>query len=441
MTRRAPSRRAADALAVAAGIGLGLTVAITVSGESLSALRAPGGALIAAGRLAGMVAAYAMILLVLLIARLPPVERVVGHARLVAWHRRVGPWPIVLVVAHGALVVAGYAQQARTGLARQLWELLTTYPGVLAGTVGAALLVAAGVTSWRVARRRMAYKTWWAVHLYTYLALFLAFSHQVATGESFVGHPLTRIWWTALWAGAAAVVFAYRVALPLLRSARHRLRVVAVQPEGPGTASVLIGGRRLDRLPVDGGQFVHLRILRRGLWWHAHPYSLSALPTGDGLRLTVRAVGDQSTALTQAPPGTRLAIEGPYGAFTGHARRADRVLLVGAGVGVAPVRALLEDLPDRVDVALVTRASTPADLVLRDELHELSRRRGAPLHELVGPRADVALDARALRRLVPDVAERDVYVCGPDGFSAVVSAAARECGVAPERIHHEAFAF
>jgi ferredoxin-NADP reductase len=279
------------------------------------------------------------------------------------------------------------------------------------------------------------------VHLYTYLALGLAFSHQVATGAPFVGHPLARAWWTALWLGGAGAVIAYRVVVPLVRSLRHRLRVSEVTSDAPGVVSVVLEGRALDRLGALGGQFVHLRVLRRGLWWQAHPYSVSALPAVGRMRVTVRADGDYGAALAGAAPGTRVAIEGPYGTFTKQAMSTGRVLLVGAGVGVAPLRALLEDLPRGTDVIVLARASAEHDLVLRDELRELVHRHGGRLHELVGAREDVPLHSGELSRLVPDLPSRDVYVCGPDGFTRTIRAATRAVGVPKERIHDEAFAF
>ena len=258
-----------------------------------------------------MVAAYSMLVLVLLVARLPIIERVAGHDQLVAWHRTLGPWPLYLVAGHGVLITLGYAQQAKAGPLRQFWTLLSTYPGVLAGTAAFALLIAAGVTSYRKARRRLAYETWWAVHLYTYLALFLAFSHQTATGAPFVGHPLARTAWTTLWLAGAALVVGYRLLVPLWRTLRHRPRIVAVEHDAPGVATVVVGGRRLDRLPVTGGQFVQWRVLRPGLWWQAHPYSLSGLPGPGGLRLTVKELGDHSRALAGLTPGTAPGHRGP----------------------------------------------------------------------------------------------------------------------------------
>ena len=205
--------------------------------------------------------------------------------------------------------------------------------------------------------------------------------------------------------------------------------------------SVICEGRRLDRLPVSGGQFLFWRFLTRDLWWQAHPFSLSALPRPPYLRVTIKALGDQSQAIARIRPGTRIAIEGPYGAFTPHARAGDRVVLAGAGVGVTPLRALLEDLPQHTDVVVLVRASAPDRLVHRGEIATLVRQRGGRLHEVTGPRHQVRIDGRALRRLIPDIAARDVYVCGPAGFSAVVAAAAQQAGVAPGRIHSEAFTF
>lgn len=440
--RPAPGRPVVvRALTAAAGIGLGVTLALAVTAESAGSLGAAGGLATALGRLAGLLAAYAMVVVVLLVARVPPLERAIGQDRLVRWHRTLGPWPLYLLAAHGALITVGYARAAHDGLLHQFGQLLWTYPGVLAATAGGVLLIAAGVSSYRLARRRMAYETWWSVHLYTYLALFLSFSHQVGTGASFVGHPGARLWWTLLWLGTLATVVASRIGLPVWRSVRHRVRVAGVAPEGPGVVSVWLRGRRLDRLPVAGGQFLQWRFLRRGLWWQAHPYSLSAAPEGDLLRITVKDLGDHSGGLAALKPGTPVAIEGPYGTFTADAAQRDRLLLIGAGVGTAPVLALLEELPGDADVEVILRASTREELVLRDEVAEELHHRSGRLHELVGPRERVRIDAAALRALVPDLRHRDVFLCGPDALAGRLRAELERAGVPAARVHFESFAF
>src|SRR3954467_8875197 len=442
--RRRPARQrpmVVDVLAAAAGIGLGVTIGLAVTGESSGSLSAPGGIAIALGRLTGLLAAYAMVVVVLLVARVPSLERAIGQDRLVAWHRRLGPWPLYLLLAHAVLITVGYARAANAGVLHEFGQLLLTYPGVLAATAGAIALFAAGISSYRLARRRMAYETWWSVHLYTYLALFLSFSHQVDTGAAFVGHPVARFWWPALWLGTLGVVLASRIGLPVWRSLRHRVRVVGVRPEGPGVVSVVLRGRRLDRLPVAGGQFLQWRFLTPGTWWQAHPYSLSAAPAGDLLRITVKDLGDHSAGLARLAPGTAVAIEGPYGTFTPDTARDERLLLVGAGVGTAPVLALLQELAPEADVTVLLRASTPDDLVLRDEIAGEVRRRGGRLVELVGPRDRVPLDAAALRRIVPDLRRREVYLCGPDALSHQLAAELERAGVREQRIHFESFTF
>jgi predicted ferric reductase len=442
--RRRPAQRrplVVDALAAVAGVGLGITIALGISSESAGSLQAPGGIATAIGRITGLLAAYAMVVVVLLVARIPPLERAIGQDRLVGWHRRLGPWPLYLLIGHGVFITIGYARAAHDGVLHQLGQLLWTYPGVLAATVGGVMLIAAGVTSYRLARRRLAYETWWSVHLYTYLALFLSFSHQVGTGAAFVGHPVARTWWTVLWVGTLGAVVAARIALPVWRSLYHRLRVVEVESAGPNTVSVVMQGHHLDHLPVYGGQFFQWRFLVRGMWWQAHPYSISSVPAGNRIRITVKDLGDHSAGLGSLRPGAFVAVEGPYGVFTPDARKGDRVALVGAGVGSAPILALLQDLPAHADVVAILRASSEPELILREEIAHEVRRRGGRLVELPGSRHEVPLDARALRTLIPDVRRRDTYVCGPEAFTGTLSASLRQAGVPGHRIHFESFAF
>jgi len=437
----APKPWFADALAALAGLGFGVTLALVITGETRGSLSAPGGWFIAGGRLAGFTGAYLLLVMVVLIARLPWLERAVGQDRLVRWHRRIGPWVLWLITAHVVLITLGYSRLAKVGPLRQLWVFLTSYPDLLAAAVGFCLLIMAGITSIRIARRRLKYETWWVVHLYMYLALALAFAHQIVTGGSFVGHPLTRAIWIAVWISTAGMVIVFRVFQPLARNLRHQLRVASIHEEAPGVFSVVCSGRRLERLAVSGGQFFQWRFLTKDLWWHAHPYSLSALPRPPYIRVTVKGLGDQSRAVSLLKPGTRVAVEGPYGAFTHHARSSDRVVLIGAGVGITPLRALLEDLPEWVEVTVIVRASSPEDIVHRDEVAGFVAHRGGQFHELVGSRHQVPFDASALGQLVPDLARCDVYICGPEGFSNRVLSAARKLGVPRHRIHHEAFTF
>ncbi len=440
---RLPARleRRLNLWAIVFGLGLCAVLALSWSGESVHALAAPGAVNLLIGRVAGFLAAYLMLVMVVLMARIPALERAAGQDRLTRWHRRIGGWPIALIAAHGVFITFGYAATLRAGFFHQLWTLIDSYPDVLSATVAFGLLLLVGVVSIRQVRRRIAYESWWATHLYVYLALGLAFAHQIHTGAAFIGHPLTQLLWEVVWGAAAAMVLVFRIGLPLWRSLYHRLRVIEIRPETPGVFSIVLRGQHLDRLRVEGGQYFQWRFLVPGLWWHAHPYSLSALPSPPYLRLTVRDAGDHSGEIARLRPGTRVAIEGPYGRFTADRRLTERVLLVAAGVGVTPIRAILEALPRNVDTHVILRASSERDLVLREEVARLVEARHGQLHEVTGPRDKAPVGTRELRQLVPDIATRDVYVCGPSEFAKRISSSARHLGVPPTRIHDEAFAF
>lgn len=423
------------------GLGMGACVGLAIDTETAGALRAPGGVATFAGQLAGLTGAYLMLVMLLLVARIPVIERAAGQDRMVKWHRNLGQWPVYLICLHVVLITVGYAQSDHIGVINQFDQFIESYPDVLGATVSLGLILTASVLSIRSARRRMRYETWWTVHLYLYLALALAFSHQLANGVSFVGHPLTRAVWATAWAATAGTVLVFRFLLPLTRTVYHGLRVVGIQREAEGVTSIVCSGRHLDRLGVEGGQFFHWRLLTRGMWWQAHPYSLSALPRSGLVRFTVKELGDHSSRLAGIPLGTKVAIEGPYGAFTRHALRRRRVLLIGAGVGVTPIRALLEHLEPHVDVTVILRSSTDSDQLFRDEFRSLVRRRRGRLIELVGSRRDHPLDARQLVDLVPDIAACDLYVCGPDPLSRRVVAATRQLGLSEDQVHCEQFAF
>ncbi len=437
----APDRRHGDAVSWLIGLGMGATIALGLRAESLSALHAAGGPATAAGRMTGLVGTYLLMVLVLLVSRLPALERSIGHDKLVRLHRRIAPAALVLLAAHGALITIGYGQAAKRAPLGEFAVILQTLPGMVMAAAGFLLLTAAGVTSYRFAKRRLKHETWWVIHLYTYLAVALSFTHQIATGTMFVNHPLARAWWIALLLGTAGVVLFFRVLVPIYRSVYHNLRVVGVYEEAPGAVSIILKGRKVERLSVNGGQFFQWRFLRRGIWWQAHPYSISAMPMPPYLRITVKDLGDHSASLSRLSNGTRVAIEGPYGAFTRHAASGRKFVLVGAGVGVTPIRAMLEDLPHGTDVEVIVRASTPQELVLDGEIEALVASRNGRLHRLIGDRDHVPIHAQALRDLIGDLHERDLYICGPEGFTRRFITAARRAGVPPSRIHHEQFAF
>jgi predicted ferric reductase len=450
---RTTPRWYADVAGLAAGLSLVVVTALWVSNRGLQELAAGGpDAMSSIGRLTGLIASDLLLIQVLLMARVPVVERAFGQDRLAVWHRWAGFTSFHLMLAHVVFITIGYAGSAHANLIAEAWDLTVTYPGMLLAVVGTALLVMVVVTSVRAARRRLRYESWHLLHLYAYLGAGLALPHQLWTGTDFAGSLAAQAYWWTLYAVCAGAVVVYRFGVPAWRNVRHQLRVSHVVAEGPGLTSVYLSGRRLDRLPVRAGQFFGWRFLDGPGWSRSHPYSLSVSPHTGLLRITVKDLGDGSGRVARIRPGTRVLVEGPYGRLTGETYPGGPVLMLACGIGITPLLALLGELPYRPgEATLLYRARYQADVAFRGELEWLARQRGVRVSCLLGPRAGRpswlpaslagAGDAAMLRRLAPLSADSHVYVCGPPDWMAAACAAAQAVGVPAERLHTEQFAW
>ncbi|MEP6852217.1 MAG: ferredoxin reductase family protein [bacterium] len=407
-------------------------------------------ALTSLGRLTGLLAADLLLIQVLLMARIPFVERAWGQDELVRVHRLVGFTSFNLMAAHVVMITLGYAGSDGHNPVAESWLLTWTYPGMLLAAAGTLALIMVVATSVRLARRRLRYEAWHLLHLYAYLGVGLALPHQLWTGAEFLNNRLATAYWWSAWAATASAVLLFRVALPIYRTLRHRLVVEAVVPEAPGVMSLHMRGRNLDALPVRAGQFFLFRFLDEPGRTRAHPFSLSAAPRPSWMRVTVKALGDDSRLLASLRPGGRVAIEGPYGGLTAERRTHRGVLLIGAGVGITPLRALAEELPQEPgDVVVIHRIRDDGEVLFAGEFQALARARQLRMLWLSGPRpqgrpswapASYGGDGTAvLRSLVPDVAQRDVYVCGPAEWMAAALDAARAAGVPQRHLHAERF--
>ena len=437
--------RTGDLAALTLGIGA-LIVLMWVRHGGAAELTTPASLLTAGGQLTALLGTYVALLQLVLMSRSPFLDQVVGPDRLAWLHRWLGFACAWLIVGHVGLTTAGYALSEGRSLVDQGLAFLLTYPFVMLAGAGLSLFLLVAVSSLRAARRRTSYETWFGLHLYAYLAIALAFAHQLAVGADFVDDPVAVAFWVSLYVATAILVLAYRVGQPVAMTLRHRFEVANVVEEARGIVSIYVTGRELDRLAVRAGQYFNLRLLTADGWWRAHPFSLSASPNGRFLRFTVKDLGDWSGGrLQHVPLGTRILLEGPYGVLTSARRTRQRVLMVAGGVGITPLRALLEALPAQPgDLTLVYRARGPEEVIFREELDAIARLRGATVHYVVGRRGSPAvgpepLGPEALARCAPDVRDRDVYLCGPRSMMDATERSLRSLGVPGSQIHVERF--
>jgi predicted ferric reductase len=440
LASRGGSTRRGDVAITIAGIGLGISMGLGVSSAAAGWSYA-GGYFLAASMFAALAGTYLCLCLLLLISRLPWLEREVGHDRMIQLHRKVAPYSLLLIGLHALFSTLGHAQGAQDGVLHAFWMLISQTEWMMPATAALVLMISLGVMSYKKIRSKMKYETWWVAHLYFYIAVALAFGHQIALGPMFVTNPLQRNFWIGLYVFVAAMIFVNRFWNPYMFSRRHDLRIAAVVPESSDVTSVYISGEDLDLIKARGGQFFQWRFMTRHYWWQAHPYSLSASPNPSWLRVTVKNLGDQSGSINQLRPGTRVWAEGPYGIFTAAQRSTERITAFAAGVGITPIRAVLDDLPPTTDVTVIYKVSETDSAPLKAELDHIAAAYGWTVHYLEGPRELHPMAPDYLYSLAPGMGRSDVYICGNDSFTESVILAAQAMGVPDRRIHHEAFAF
>jgi predicted ferric reductase len=423
-----------------------------IRNEGLASLTVFDTALGSLGLLTGLLASDLMILQVVMLARIPWVEQAWGHDLLARRHRYLGYASFWFLIAHIVLFAGQRLNRADGPFLAPMWNLFVTESWLLAATVGTLMVFLVIVTSIRVARRRLRYESWHLIHLYAYLGMGLALPHQIKDGADF-HETWAQIYWWGLYIVAAGLIVVYRIGLPIWRSIYHRMRVAAVTSEGPDVVSVTVAGRRLDKLATKSGQFFIWRFLDGPGWSRGNPYTISAAPLDDQLRVTIQAAGEGSARAARLHPGTRVMIEGPYGTMTAARRRHPAMLLMAAGVGITPIRALLEDTPYGPDeTTLIYRFTHDDHGIFRSEIDEIAARCGVRVLYLPGPRrADGSWlpvgpgmdqnDAEVLQTLAPDVADSDIFVCGPPAWITSVSKAARRAGASRDQIHTEDFAW
>lgn len=410
-----------------------------------------GDALTTIGRVTGIVAATMMMVQLLVIARVPFIERRLGHDRAAALHGRLGRIGFIVIFVHVATLVLGYAARTNTGWWDQAWAFALRYGNEMTiAVIGFWLLIAIVVTSLAAVRTRWRYERWHAVHLLTYVTVAISIPHQFVNGTTFSGVATTptdtfaRWYWAALWTVSVGGFLLYRWLRPLWHLMRHQISVTRVDSNSDGTISVQMTGRALQRMNPKAGQFFMWRFLAPGMWTEAHPFSLSRVPRGNALRITVKPVGDHTAALAQVLPGTKVMAEGPLGRFTTEHRRTHGVVLAGAGSGIAPIVAILEELDSSDPIVVFLRARSASEIPHLDEVRELAHERGATLYLLEGRRGEGWRPqglTGAMTEFVPRIAGSDIYVCGPAAWAEAVLDEARACGAPQEHLHYEQFAW
>jgi predicted ferric reductase len=407
----------------------------------------PAGLYLAFGRLAGILGALGVMGQLLLVSRAKWLEPPFGLDRLTRYHHFFGlAIPLALLV-HPALVVTYHAMQTGNSFAAQYLAVLR-WEDVLAAACGEFFILLAVFLSLPFTRRRLSYERWYTAHLGAYLGLALAIGHQLELGGDVNAAPAHFAWtWYALLAFTAANTVWYRLLRPLLLYRRHGFAVDRTVMESPDVMSVYLKGRGLDSFRAEAGQFALLRFWAPGFRLQAHPFSFSKAPGGGELRFSVKKLGDFTARLhAELKPGTPVIVDGPHGVFTPAAMKTGKALFLAGGIGITPLRAMAEQVcAGRGDAVLLFSNRSRRDIVFSGELAALEKSGTFRAVHVLTEDKDWAgekgrLDAACIKRLVPDAADRDAFLCGPPPMMEALRAALLGLGVPKGRIHYERFA-
>ncbi|MGV8886121.1 MAG: ferric reductase-like transmembrane domain-containing protein [Microbacteriaceae bacterium] len=440
--------RRSDALVTALWMSGAAAVALFLSSGGAGQFTSLATTITSLGIIAGLVGTDFVLVMVVLAARLPVIDRTIGHDRAIAVHRSLGKPALYLLLGHGALLVIGYGMSSGLTPIAEIAPMLGIEDMPLA-FIAMGLLIAVVVTSIVAVRRHLSYEGWHIVHLLSYLSVAFALPHQLSVGGVLAEGTAQRVYWIALYVFAFGAIAIFRFVAPIVSSVRHRITVAGVTTIAPGVTSIHLSGHDLRGLGTAGGQFFIWRFWTRATWWHSHPISLSAMPTSTSARITVRDLGPGSSRISAIAAGTTVSIEGPYGLFTDSARTSPKLAIMAAGIGVTPIRAFLEHADFAPgDATIVLRARSESEMYLWNEVREIAAAKGAVCYLLVGHRATTGAgwmpEAEAARgvtltSIFPHLADSDLYVCGPTPWLDLVERDARLAGLAEHQIHAERF--
>jgi all-trans-retinol 13,14-reductase len=184
-------------------------------------------------------------------------------------------------------------------------------------------------------------------------------------------------------------------------------------------------------------------------------YTVSSSPTRpDAFELTIKRVDGgpfSNWICDELQPGQHLRMSGPFGDFSCAPRPPPKLLLLSAGSGITPMLSMARWVADKalaVDVAFVHAAREQGELLFAEELAGLPARHPGTRVAITLSREPKGsgwrggrgrLAAAWLRREVPDLSERAVYLCGPEAFMAEARRLLKRLRLPEAQLHAESF--
>lgn len=404
--------------------------------------------LIAFGRLSGLLAVLLILIQLLLISRLDYLEKALSLDKLLVVHGLNGFLSFLFIILHPILLIIGYSQKTSNNFIQQLRSFILYWDGVGLAVLGTLIFIVAVVISLNLIKKKIKYEFWYLSHLFLYLAILWAYSHQLEVGRS-LQNTIFAIYWYVIYFIVIAILVWYRFLRPVWRFRKHVFRVVKIKRENEAVCSIYIRGENMENYRVAAGQFFLLRFLNRRAWYEEHPFSLSRPLRENTLQFTIKALGDFSSNLeSKVKIGDPVILDGPHGSFISKEVKKDKILMIAGGIGITPIKAIIEELvPQQKNIILIYANKNLKGAVFQEELETLlkSNPKFTLFHVLSQEKIDGhdygRLDLEKIIKLAPDLSEREIFICGPEMMTKGIIGSLKSLKIKKSQIHWEKFSW
>lgn len=394
--------------------------------------------LLAIARLAGLLATFCALMQFMLIGRMPVIEQEFGLDKLARIHHKNGRWAYIFMIAHVLAILGYYSSSLNSTIWKQLLSLVQSNEDLLKALLAIILFTTVFITSLAIVRLKLKYEAWYFVHLIVYIAILLPFAHQIKLGGSLFS-PAARFYWIFMYVFVLGQFVIFRWIWPAYLFIKHQFRVEKVEKETNNATNIYITGKNINEFVRKSGQFMIFRFFDLSKVWEAHPFSLSWSAQNKNIRITVKNSGDFTSQIQLIKPGTLVFVMGPYGIFTDKVLRRNKILFIAGGVGITPIRSLIEEFSKKnLDIKLFYSNKSEKEIIFKDELEKYVRDANLGVNYFISEKGE-RITKEAIAKYVKDYKDRDIYICGPEGFMDAVLQMLKELKVEEKYIHYEKF--
>ena len=392
----------------------------------------PGDFLIAAGRLAGLLSEFLILIELLLISRFSSIEREYGFDKLTDIHKKIGLFLAVFIISHPFLLTLGYAVSNNIGFVKQFINFQTGWQDVFGATIAFLIILIIALVSVKTIRNKIKYELWYFIHLPLYIAVAIAFAHQVNTGD--MSGRSSMFYWYLLNLLVFGILIIYRFIKPAYLFFKHSFVIEKIVKENNNVYSVYIVGKNMSQYRFQSGQYATLIFLQNKMWFH-HPFSFSDSYNGTKLRFTIKSSGDFTSKIEKLKIGTRVWIDGPLGKFTLKNSIYNKYIFIAGGIGITPILSIIKSIKDKRDLVLFYSVKSEEEINFKKEISES----GIETHYFNTSLGNNRISVQKIINLCPDYMNRDIYICGPVQMTQDLVKNLKSAGTLSEQIHFEKF--